>query len=874
MKKDATIIGILCLIVLTIVLNQPRIAFAKKNSGPCPCEEEYESEKGYSLYKEAAKDWKGRKWEKAVKKYQKIIEKHPTSPLAGKAHIGTGLYLKYHGLYDEAIPEFNKGISMLRGTRTARDAETSVACIYTIQGKHDKALGILKKVLKEARDWDEIKYASYWAKKIKRQKAGKFSKLNGCGPKTLATIFRLKGIKVLSKELLSFENLKKYQVSMHDLKEAATSKGLKATGVDIDLNALRKVAMPVIAQVEPDHYIVITSFDKNGFTVIDSTRGEKPYTICASALQSRWTGNVLLFGDNKINIPQYALLTEDRMKNTFGSRCPCCSISKMGGPDTNTGVEYKDPASIWVNTVNLNMVVEDTDLFYSGVGPNVEIKRTYNADDPGESAFGRSWTHSYNIYLTEEPSSDVLIHRGSGKIDRFYYIGSNPIGMTGLWNLELLCTSTTCPDWGDGVGDIETSPLQVIQSGTELTATLYDYDYNYWTIPMTGTVDVNSFDLSGQITIADDDCIIENSLLVEGSVNENSLSAVTTNTLTPVPPNDPRRFLESPEGVYTMTSCGYDIGESPWGTYDQFHFAYNEVNSVQTTTIARVDSISNTNGWAKAGVMIRDTLAEDSRQATVAITPENGVVFLCRESTAGVTDVNNVNGITAPQWVKLQRDISGNCSAFYSPDGVSWTQIGSSVHISMNTPIYAGMVLTSREGDDICQATFSNVTVDGNSPSGWSNKDIGNDCSEMVGSGCQEYYATSGLRKTNQTEYLTYESGVYDTLTKNPDGSWLLNIKKDKTTQHFDPNGILTGIVDRNGNTVTPAYDANDNLITISDAAGRITTFTYDANDKIITITDPIGRTVNFVYDINNNLIAQLIWVGILLITAMMTIAI
>ncbi len=854
MKKDTTIIiGILCLILLTIVLNQPEIAFAKKNSGPCPCEEEYKSEEGYSLYKQAAKDWKERKWQKAVEKYQKIIEKHPTSPLAGKAYIGTGLFLKYNGLYDEAIPEFNKGISMLRGTRTARDAETSIACIYTAQKEYDKALGIIRKVISEAEDWDEIKYASYWAKNIKRRKASKFSKLNGCGPKTLATVFRLKGIKTSRKELLTFTNLKKYRVSMQDLKEAATAKGLKAAGVKIDLAGLRAVEMPVIAQVEPDHYIVITSFDKNGFTVIDSTRGEKPYTICASALQSRWTGNVLLFTDKRINSPRYALLSEDKMKKTFGGRCDCCPPNENGFPE-NT--ETIDPALIWVNTINLNMIVQDTDLFYSGVGPNVEIKRTYNADDPRQSAFGRSWTHSYNIYLTEEPSGDVLVNRGDGGVDRYYYIGSNPVGMTGLWNLELLRTSTNCPDWGDGVGDIETSPLQVIQSGSELTATLYDYDYSYWAIPMTGTIDANSFDLSGQIIIADDDCIIENGLLIEGSVNENSLSGVTTNTLTPVSPNDPRRFLESPSGVYTMTSCGFNFGESPWG-FDEFHFAYVDIQSGDTTVIARVDGVTNTHDWAKAGVMIRDSLADDSRHAMVGMTPENGVAFRFREDMGGITYHAGADGIAVPQWVKLQRDLSGNCTAFYSPNGVSWTQIGSIQNISMDTPIYTGLALTSCNGDEIGEATFSNVSIDGNTPTNWSNKDIGIDCSEMVGSGCQEYYATIGLRKTNQTEYITYESGVHDTLTKNPDGSWSLEIKKDKTTQHFDPNGRLTSISDRNGNAVTLAYDVNDNLVTISDAAGRVTTFTYDANDRIITITDPIGRTANFSYDINNNLISS-----------------
>jgi YD repeat-containing protein len=305
-----------------------------------------------------------------------------------------------------------------------------------------------------------------------------------------------------------------------------------------------------------------------------------------------------------------------------------------------------------------------------------------------------------------------------------------------------------------------------------------------------------------------------------------------------------------------MTACGFDIGDTPGDVFDQFHFAYVEVPSEETTIIARVDSITNTNGWAKGGVMIRDTFADDSKHAMVAVTPENGVVFLYRENTADVTSVTNVDGITAPQWVKLQRDPNGNCTAFYSPNGVSYTQIGSLQHISMDTPIYVGLALTSCNGDEICQATFSNLTIDGNAPSSWSNKDIGIDCNEIVGSGCQEIFSTSGFKKVSDTGYITYEPGVYDTLIKNGDGTWSLEIKNDKTTQHFDPNGRLTRIIDRNGNVLTFGYDVSGKLVTITDAAGRVTLLSYGPNNKVIRVTDPIGRTAAYSYDANDNLIS------------------
>ncbi len=54
---------------------------------------------------------------------------------------------------------------------------------------------------------------------------------------------------------------------------------------------------------------------------------------------------------------------------------------------------------------------------------------------------------------------------------------------------------------------------------------------------------------------------------------------------------------------YTVQGSGADI----WGTSDQFQFSYTPVSG-PTTVIARVNSLTNTNAWAKAGVMIRESL--------------------------------------------------------------------------------------------------------------------------------------------------------------------------------------------------------------------------------------------------------------------------
>jgi hypothetical protein len=52
-------------------------------------------------------------------------------------------------------------------------------------------------------------------------------------------------------------------------------------------------------------------------------------------------------------------------------------------------------------------------------------------------------------------------------------------------------------------------------------------------------------------------------------------------------------------GVFRVDAAGGDI----WGTTDEFHFVYQQVSG-DVDIIARVDSLTMTDVWAKAGVMI------------------------------------------------------------------------------------------------------------------------------------------------------------------------------------------------------------------------------------------------------------------------------
>ncbi|MHC4570276.1 MAG: hypothetical protein ACYTE3_31550, partial [Planctomycetota bacterium] len=181
-------------------------------------------------------------------------------------------------------------------------------------------------------------------------------------------------------------------------------------------------------------------------------------------------------------------------------------------------------------------------------------------------------------------------------------------------------------------------------------------------------------------------------------------------------------FVEGPVGTFTMTASGDDI----WNTSDEFHFAYKTLTG-PGTIVARVDSIANTHAWAKAGVMIRETLDADSKYAFAVLSSASGVATQSRMDTGvGATGTTEA-GIAAPHWVKLERDVAGFFTVSHSTNGSTWVPVAGSLanNIPMGSDVYIGLAVTSHNTSATCEAKFSNVTTTGNVGAQWMNQDIG-----------------------------------------------------------------------------------------------------------------------------------------------------
>ena len=182
----------------------------------------------------------------------------------------------------------------------------------------------------------------------------------------------------------------------------------------------------------------------------------------------------------------------------------------------------------------------------------------------------------------------------------------------------------------------------------------------------------------------------------------------------------PQAFADNGDGTYTMSSSGTDI----WNNGDQFRFAYKSLTG-DGTMVARVDSVANTNVWAKAGVMIRQSIDTGSTHAFMPITPGgsgagNGASFQRRLTAAGAStnDDKPAPAIAAPYWVKVDR--TGNSfTGYISPDGKTWTQLGTAQTITMTGPVLIGLAVCSHDATLTTTATFSNVSTTGTVTGSW-----------------------------------------------------------------------------------------------------------------------------------------------------------
>jgi regulation of enolase protein 1 (concanavalin A-like superfamily) len=156
-------------------------------------------------------------------------------------------------------------------------------------------------------------------------------------------------------------------------------------------------------------------------------------------------------------------------------------------------------------------------------------------------------------------------------------------------------------------------------------------------------------------------------------------------------------------GTFTIGASGADI----WGTADAFHFVYHQMSG-DFSAQARVASVQQANSWSKAGVMIRETLAANSKHAFALVSAARGVALQWRPTTGGDSQNRAGSAAAPPRWVRLQR-AGSTFTASESSNGTTWTVI-SSASISMASTVYVGLAVTSHSTSAKTTAVLDHVS--------------------------------------------------------------------------------------------------------------------------------------------------------------------
>ena len=160
---------------------------------------------------------------------------------------------------------------------------------------------------------------------------------------------------------------------------------------------------------------------------------------------------------------------------------------------------------------------------------------------------------------------------------------------------------------------------------------------------------------------------------------------------------------EFADGTFTIQAAGADI----WGTSDSFNYTSQPVGSdIQLT--ARIVRLQNTNTFAKAGVMLRASLASDAAHVILDVRPDGSLEFMTRVAPGGATTFIGGGHVAFPAWLRLAQSGS-TISAWSSADGTAWTFVAAATNSGVTGR--AGLAVTSHTSSTPTQAVFDGVSV-------------------------------------------------------------------------------------------------------------------------------------------------------------------
>ena len=166
------------------------------------------------------------------------------------------------------------------------------------------------------------------------------------------------------------------------------------------------------------------------------------------------------------------------------------------------------------------------------------------------------------------------------------------------------------------------------------------------------------------------------------------------------------RRMATPYSSSVFTVAGAGVIAS---TEDSGSLGWQTLSGAGSIT-ARLSILSNTGTSARIGVMIRESLAANSRQLFIGVDGTGKYQWIRRLTTAGSASKTTKTAVaSAAIWVRLVR-ASNVVTAFQSTDGTTWTKIGSST-VTLPSNCYIGLWVSSGDKGLLNSSRFTNVVI-------------------------------------------------------------------------------------------------------------------------------------------------------------------
>ena len=424
----------------------------------------------------------------------------------------------------------------------------------------------------------------------------------------------------------------------------------------------------------------------------------------------------------------------------------------------------------------------------------------YNSTDSYSGILGSSWTHTYNIFLSTDPTDDA------------YILSDGQGGVISLYRNGDYYTS-----------DISAYPM--LQANADGTYTLIYKNDTAYTFNSNGRVnaiaDKNgntihlTYNTPGNLIKIND---ATGKTIYLNYDESNRISVITD-------PNNNGYTFTYNGNMLSQVSSNNSLGTQTWKyTYDDNAFMLTKTDPQGNLVQYYYDAeqrVSQTIDPQGGTINVQ----YDPENNTTTVTEKDGGVWLYRyDSSPGV--------------LKSKTDPSGGTTS-YEYD----------TNRNLTSKIEADGTATSYTYDASGNMTSVTDAAGNTSTYTYNEQNLVTGITDSTGKLTKYTYDTRGniLSTTDPagaiTQY-TYDSkGNIISITA-PNGG--------TTTMAYDANNNLISVTDPSGQTTTQTYDNSGNMTSQTDANGT-TTFQYNSLNQLIAVTDSTGKQTKYTYDANGN---------------------